>query len=682
MDEIQEKIKRSEFKSRNLIIDGGPGTGKTTSLIQRITFLTSPTIKENFEVSDRDLNLLTAKHKNWMFFSPTELLRQYLKNFMAKESLSPSDENVLVWNDFKKVLFRRLGLFNPETKNPFQFSSSAEHIFDINSEGLKEIYDKFELHFVNFQKNKIAKILELDFSSLGWKETGDKIVNDLMKVRDYDNLSKLIKMFGDLEKSYLHLSNQLSHKLNSDLSESVSKFQFAIEKSDALKAEIYKLIKEDLEKRKEEEEIEDEFPEEEPEAESNIQSSDIQIELNRLLRNIIRKDSLLKLDKRVKLTKFEKDILDKIDPHLRNDVNPAIGESAFFRKYFSGILRGIEANVLRYFPAVYKSFRKEIMREMKVFNENGLEVIDKNIKEGNKKVVSDEIDLILSLLFRLINKLYNEFISVYEKSNDAYLKEYRDNVRCVIAIDEGTDFSLLELSCMTQLSNPRFRTVSISGDIMQRLNEYGIRSWDEYTNLYLNTNLHRITLSYRQTEHLIKIAKRIYEHNTGSELEIFPAYIASEHDPKPLIFKGSDLDMKIDWITKQIISINKTYQNHLPSIAILVHNPETLRKYEEALRSQEELIENGVKVVSCPDGRMLGNATDIRIFEMKYIKGMEFQAVFFIDIDMLSSSEPDLLDRYLYVGVSRASFYLAVTVAEKLPERLQYLENMIYEGTW
>jgi DNA helicase IV len=79
---------------------------------------------------------------------------------------------------------------------------------------------------------------------------------------------------------------------------------------------------------------------------------------------------------------------------------------------------------------------------------------------------------------------------------------------------------------------------------------------------------------------------------------------------------------------------------------------------------------------------MKGNVTEIIIFEMKYIKGMEFQAIFFIDIDMHSSSQPDLLDRYLYVGVSRASFYLAITLNEKLPERFEYLGSLFYKESW
>ena len=46
LDPIQESIKRSKIFDGSLIINGGPGTGKTTSLIQRIKFLISPSIEE------------------------------------------------------------------------------------------------------------------------------------------------------------------------------------------------------------------------------------------------------------------------------------------------------------------------------------------------------------------------------------------------------------------------------------------------------------------------------------------------------------------------------------------------------------------------------------------------------------------------------------------------------------
>ncbi|MBK6877304.1 MAG: ATP-binding domain-containing protein [Ignavibacteria bacterium] len=48
----------------------------------------------------------------------------------------------------------------------------------------------------------------------------------------------------------------------------------------------------------------------------------------------------------------------------------------------------------------------------------------------------------------------------------------------------------------------------------------------------------------------------------------------------------------------------------------------------------------------------------MRLFNIKHIKGLEFEAVIFVDIDDSEYIENGLLDRFLYVGISRASFFL------------------------
>ena len=58
------------------------------------------------------------------------------------------------------------------------------------------------------------------------------------------------------------------------------------------------------------------------------------------------------------------------------------------------------------------------------------------------------------------------------------------------------------------------------------------------------------------------------------------------------------------------------------------------------------------------------------------IKGLEFEAVFFVGLDRLVEQEPDLFDKYLYVGATRAATYLGVTVSGMvLPDRLSCLKE-------
>ena len=69
--------------------------------------------------------------------------------------------------------------------------------------------------------------------------------------------------------------------------------------------------------------------------------------------------------------------------------------------------------------------------------------------------------------------------------------------------------------------------------------------------------------------------------------------------------------------------------------------------------------------------KSVGEAKEVRVFDVKHIKGLEFEAVFVVGIDHLAERLPVLFDRYLYVAVSRAATYLAVTSEGKLPQRLE-----------
>jgi hypothetical protein len=43
-----------------------------------------------------------------------------------------------------------------------------------------------------------------------------------------------------------------------------------------------------------------------------------------------------------------------------------------------------------------------------------------------------------------------------------------------------------------------------------------------------------------------------------------------------------------------------------------------------------------MKIVGCREGRDLGQQQEIRVFDIKHIKGLEFEAVFFVGVDQLA----------------------------------------------
>ena len=69
----------------------------------------------------------------------------------------------------------------------------------------------------------------------------------------------------------------------------------------------------------------------------------------------------------------------------------------------------------------------------------------------------------------------------------------------------------------------------------------------------------------------------------------------------------------------------------------------------------------------------------MRIFNVEHIKGLEFEAAFFHDFGRTAARFPDLTEKLLYVGLSRASLYLGITVVGRVPELLISLDDLLEE---
>ena len=99
-----------------------------------------------------------------------------------------------------------------------------------------------------------------------------------------------------------------------------------------------------------------------------------------------------------------------------------------------------------------------------------------------------------------------------------------------------------------------------------------------------------------------------------------------------------------------------------------------------AKKLTENLDEFNLKAIACLQGQSVGNATDVRVCSIEYIKGLEFEAVFFVGVDQLLQQYPDLYQKFLYVGATRAANYLGVTCTGELPSALEQLRPYFGEN--
>jgi superfamily I DNA/RNA helicase len=100
-----------------------------------------------------------------------------------------------------------------------------------------------------------------------------------------------------------------------------------------------------------------------------------------------------------------------------------------------------------------------------------------------------------------------------------------------------------------------------------------------------------------------------------------------------------------------------------------------LKVFANKLGNLDTLSDVGILVKACRNGEVLGDKNTVRIFSIDKIKGLEFEAVFFHNLDELQNQNlsNDLLLKYLYVGLSRATFYLGLTVKEELNSDLNFI---------
>jgi len=264
-----------------------------------------------------------------------------------------------------------------------------------------------------------------------------------------------------------------------------------------------------------------------------------------------------------------------------------------------------------------------------------------------------------------------------EQPEWAALRGVQATARHQILVDEATDFSPVQLACMAALANPLGQSFFACGDFNQRLTTWGSRSLDEITWACPGLSHQTVTISYRQSSQLNELAKSIVRLSGGDDSAMALPDGVDNAGVAPVLVEQlpSTADTAL-WLAARIREI-EAFVKKLPSIAVLVMSEGEVQPLAEML--SEQLADNNIRAVPCRDGQTMGKENDVRVFDIQHIKGLEFEAVFFIGVDRLAASQPELFDKYLYVGTTRAATYLGMTCDGPLPTALEPLRGMFAE---
>jgi hypothetical protein len=332
------------------------------------------------------------------------------------------------------------------------------------------------------------------------------------------------------------------------------------------------------------------------------------------------------------------------------------------------ILDGAARSLVFGVPSIYGRFRRRCMEVGRWFRRQD------NLGARQTALSPAEADILILVMLR------NARRALQKLDDMIWLKGIEARYLTQVFVDEATDFSAVQLACLLELAHPKLRAWFACGDFRQRITRHGIASpeefrWIEDSGAVSAIEVREIKIEYRQSARLKVLADALASGDKVLDM----AASSGDEDPAPLLVEHVVGDQLATWLAMRILEVERRV-GRLPSIAIFVDGEERIDPVVESIRPK--LAEHNLRIVGCRDGRDVGNAQEVRVFNIRHIKGLEFEAVFFIAVDALAERIPDLFQKYIYVGLTRAATFLGVTCQKALPRSLEFVRPLFSNGTW
>ena len=132
-------------------------------------------------------------------------------------------------------------------------------------------------------------------------------------------------------------------------------------------------------------------------------------------------------------------------------------------------------------------------------------------KDSGKRLHPEELELIVGFVNNMLLGIYKKSRVRFDRMRNKYADAYKENVKPVIGIDEATDYSVIDYYFMASFRHYEYSTITLCGDIMQGLNDNGIKDWNQLKDFVLpNLMVCELKTSYRQLPSLLDMSKQMY----------------------------------------------------------------------------------------------------------------------------------------------------------------------------
>lgn len=667
LDQYQDEIFRLPLNSRLLIL-GAPGTGKTTTLIRRLgqkldtTFLDEDerqAIRSGTFGGDGD------HARSWIMFTPTELLKLYVKEAFNREGIPAPDDRISTWADCREDLARNeFGILrsaasgsslvmkdNAPTLAPGTEADQTAWFSDFDRWQKAAFWDEMRAAAQSLSENSMQNVVKLGsriltvLDAAGAAPQANTFVSLMAVASDIRNLVETMKKTTDGK-----IRGVLNLQVNRDkrfLDDMVAFIEGLVEQADDPDDQ-------------DDQDVDDEEETNQPRVGRAAAVARYGRAVRAQARARARKRSVPKLSPSGRLIEWlgERSLAEQdlqgvgenlvIQSALRAFVNPV-------RRYINGV------------PMRYRRFRRVRQGENRWYSADGFSLTD---------IHPLEVDIVLLAMMRASDDLVNGADGLRDEDNPAHstLERLERLYRTQVLVDEATDFSPIQLACMAVLARPGTRSFFACGDFNQRVTSWGMRSVEEMKWVIPDIETKAVSVAYRQSRHLHDFARRIVGlAGVGAVDAVLSDYAENDGVPPVLVKDIVDIPAIATWLAGRIGEIEKSLRE-LPSIAVLVNDEDAVGAIAAAFG--DALTDQNIRVIPCHNGQVRGRDDAVRVFNVQYIKGLEFEAVFFVGIDRLAEIHPDLFDKYLYVGATRAATYLGLTCERSLPINMAGLEEL------
>lgn len=670
LDQYQDDIFRLPLDMRLLIL-GPPGTGKTTTLIRRLGQKLDATFLDETERRATDLidGAGGAPHaSSWLMFTPTELLKQYLKEAFAREGVPASDLRIKTWADYRRELARSaFGVLKTGSGGYFVLKDLSDAL---NPDAIDNPIGWYT-DFSNWQRS--AFISELDQAAQGLSQSnntelvaiGRKLLSTVQRTNQ-DSVGAMFASIADeavgIQARLMEMKATTDKRIRDVLSLQVNRDKGFIDN-------LAKFI-DGLQQSADADADDLDDPDGEDE-EADVSRTGRGAAFSAYLKAVRAQARSQARKRRIGKSTRNGRIIEWIGARSLGETELAeVGASlviqASARRFVNPVKRYLDG-----IPKRYRSFRRIRQGEGKWYKKESFSSTD---------IHPLELDVVLLAILRSGTELLSRANIARDIDLPAWsaLIQVQDLFKNQILVDEATDFSPVQIACMAALANPRIKSFFACGDFNQRLTTWGSRSQGDLEWVFPDLEVKEITVSYRQTKQLNEFARATICAVGGTDPGVsLPMHMNSEGVAPALFESASTVSDVVAWLAARICEIESVV-GQLPSTAIFVNSEAEVQPISEALNSV--LTEHNVRVMACPQGQVMGQDNDVRVFDVQHIKGLEFEAVFFIAIDRLAILHPTLFDKYLYVGTTRAATYLGITCEGVLPQALSTLRPMFLDN--